>query len=196
MDGHFTESPDPKPFPRPEPAFSELTRMPSRCPYCQESVQPFAKMCPHCRKWLQGPWRWLGKLGAVAGALAFLFPLYFILRMPTRWQAEEFTKHQAQLEIFDTKMDPPGEEAGSTVNILGRIKNGSDVTWDNPYFEVHCFNRKGELIDTHSTYDSGLILVPNTVHAFRVSFTSRRPASEIASFRVFLRHARDAKRWG
>lgn len=69
------------------------------------------------------------------------------------------------------------------------------MKWDTPYFEVQCFDKDGTLIDSHAEYTSGLILTPGTEHAFRIWFSPARELTLYANYKVFLRDARDAKRW-
>ncbi len=131
-------------------------------------------------------WQFLLGWQSWLGYLVFLGLMYFFFLRPTFRGGEDFQSYRDLVKITQTKFS----FTNSTVNILGQIKNDSSVKWHYVYFEVHCLDEKGNLIDTHATYDSGLVLVPGTEHAFRLSFTAHRPTAEYAEVKVFIREAR------
>jgi hypothetical protein len=112
--------------------------------------------------------------------------MFVVMRSFNRSSAD-FALHKDQVRIIETSVthseDP---SSGRRIVIIGRIRNGSPVKWDNPYFEVQCYDRGGKLVDTHATYDSGLILTPGTEHAFRIWFQPSREPSVYADYKVFI----------
>lgn len=131
-------------------------------------------------------------------SLLFAVPMFlfmFVAMRPLSRSSASFAEHKDNVKILEAKMNFEEDRVGAYLTFLGKIQNDSPVKWDNPYFEVHCFNKDGEMIDTSSSYDSGLILIPKTEHAFKLSFSSRRLPSTYATFKIYLRDARDANRW-
>jgi hypothetical protein len=165
------------------------------CSFCCEPINIGAKKCPHCQSWVQGPSRWLtGWAGAIIYfALASGFMLYFL--SPLQRRSANFLDHREQVTIVAVKMQPDSDREGAHVTFLGQIRNDSPVKWEHPYFEVQCFDKAGTLVDTYATYDSQIVLVPNTEHAFKIGFNARGNPSTYATQKVFLRDARDANRW-
>jgi hypothetical protein len=166
------------------------------CPYCLKPVLNGARKCPHCQAWLsRSVWSVLSGFGALIYIPLVLFLSYYFFMRPLDRPREDFAAHLDEVRITETLVDIRPSSGSNYIYVLGRIRNDSPVKWENPYFEVHCFDADGKLIDTYSTYESGMILVPDTDHAFRLSFTPHQPIEKYKDYKVFLRDARDAKRW-
>jgi hypothetical protein len=156
-----------------------------------------ARKCPYCWSWISGGGYWRSVLG-LAMLLCFgigAFAFFNVFRSLHR-SSEDFEVYKEQIKIVGIQVSESNAPGNGYTSIVGRIRNDSPVTWDNPYFEVQCFDRDGKLVDTYSHYDAGMVLVPRTDQAFRLSFQPSQAPEKYADYKVFLRHARDAKRWG
>ena len=60
---------------------------------------------------------------------------------------------------------------------------------------VKVYDRDGQLVGTKTEKDHALVLLPNSEHAFQVSSSAELPSGSYATQKVFVRDARDARRW-
>jgi hypothetical protein len=127
-------------------------------------------------------------LGAMAMVAVFAYRFFFL-------RSADFSDYKDRVKVSEAWLHRDESERSGQVTILGHIRNDSPVKWEHPYFEVQCFNHAGKLVDTYATYDMGLVLLPETEHAFRLTFAPSSPPVHWADFKVYLRDARDARGW-
>ena len=168
-----------------------LTR---NCPHCCESIREGARKFAHCQSWLKGSMSWLST--SWFGNFFFLVliaPLMWFSFRPLFHSNAEFSDYRDQIVITESKLHfDESDRAGTQVTILGRIQNNSSVKWEKPSFEVQCFDKDGNLVDTCTAIEREMILAPHTEQAFRIGFTPRPVQANYASHKVFLRDVRDA----
>ena len=180
--------------PTPGPV-SEQT--PNLCPQCNQPMPAVASPNPQGLASVSKPrWSllflllgifWYGLMAAVA---IFFFHKIFLRPGPA-----DFTAYKDQVKVSEAWLHREQSDRDGHVTILGHIRNDSSVKWEQPYFEVQCFNHEGKLVDTYAAYDMGLVLLPDTQHAFRITFTPTSPPVHWTEFKVYLRDARDARGW-
>jgi hypothetical protein len=167
------------------------------CTRCREPIPLGATRCAKCQSWqslgafMRGnPQAWLGLL-----FIPFLLvPMYTLFSIRDR--GEDFAKHREQVEVLDSQIRIP--EDGTSfhdVVTVGRLRNNSPVKWTDVVIEVQYFDRDGKLVGTKTERDLNLVLLPGTEHAFQVSSRAEGPTSTYASQKIFVRDARDARRW-
>ena len=106
------------------------------CPFCREPVKVGAKKCPHCHQW-QGRW-----------AFAYHPPVMLALLMIPLWALfaitgqqvdtrESFANYRDQIAVVESAMhyQPTDENCGPTISVIGKVKNDSDVGWQDIYLE-------------------------------------------------------------
>lgn len=166
------------------------------CPICAKPMQSSIALCPACA--VPSKPNRLSKYGAVIGGLALAvvaaatFIVGFQYLVPRK--SADFADHAGEVRIIGFKHSI-GFGNSWNVAIVGTIRNDSAVKWRELCLEVQCFDRNGSLVDTYSDEPHGLVLIPNTEQAFRISFGANRDPNDYAEYKVFLRDARDASRW-
>lgn len=169
------------------------------CTRCCEPIPLGATRCAKCQSWqslrayLRGnPQSWLGLVFVPLGMLPMIYVLYAI-RFD---RGEDFGKHREQVEVLDSQIRIPDDGTSfRDVVTVGRLRNNSQVKWTDVVIEVQYFDRDGKLVGTKAERDHNLVLLPGTEHAFQVSSRAEGPVSTYASQKIFVRDARDARRW-
>jgi len=135
---------------------------------------------------MQGLW-WHGIFSLIpALAVGLLFILFFsqVFRRSSN--------HAEQVEIGDSKMVYGKYDGNLTVSVIGMLKNTTDLPLEDLQLEAQFFDKAGDLLDvgTHNGY--GETIPPSGEAAFKIQVYATHPVEEYASFRVFLRSAKDA----
>jgi len=169
-------------------------RRTKRCTRCREPIAFGATRCPMCQSWqslgahLRGnprAWSWL-----LIVPLALL-PMYWMRAD----RGEEFATYRDQVRVLDSHLRVTADGILPQVVTVGRLRNDSPVQWTDVTIEVQYFDRDGRLVAAKTENDHALVLLPNTEHAFQVSSAAELPPASYASHQVFVRAARDARRW-
>jgi hypothetical protein len=63
------------------------------------------------------------------------------------------------------------------------------------YVEVQYFNKEGKMIDTCTREDYSEIILAGATQAFKVRGLADKPASQYSTQNVFIRSAKDARKW-
>jgi hypothetical protein len=166
------------------------------CPVCAETVKAVAKKCPFCRADLRSsviridpaPWfSWVFMLLFFCGALI----VFYRVAYPGR----DFSLCRNQIVVSSSSMQFSAGERGRYVTTVGTINNESDYGWKEVQLEVRYFNRNAKLIDVGVQIFPDIIIQPHSESAFRVRTLADQPESAYASHKVFVRTAKDIRRW-
>jgi hypothetical protein len=161
------------------------------CRMCAMEIPAKAKTCPYCRcfeKWymvfasnitaIVVP---LVGIGVLLGMAVFLNTIFD--------RGQSFAEYRDQIKILDTEM-VFGE---STVAVVGRVKNDSDVEWEDVQFEVEFHDAAGKLVDAGQKRDFSYVAEARRTHPFCVSFKREFPTGSYVSCQVRIVRAKDAK---
>jgi RNA polymerase subunit RPABC4/transcription elongation factor Spt4 len=166
------------------------------CALCAEPIRVAAKICPYCRS-VQPRWKrqrqveqWTGFAFFFLMGLVLLSFLYVII-MPGR----NFELFQNQFTVIDPEMSFDVTTNGNYISTIGQIRNGSPYAWKDVYVEVQYFNKEGKMIDTCTREDYGEIIFAGDTQAFKVRGPADKPESEYSTQKVFIRSAKDSRKW-
>jgi hypothetical protein len=108
---------------------------------------------------------------------------------------ESFGAYGDQLSVVESSVHyaANADKYGSTVSVIGKIKNDSDVAWKDLYIEAQYFDANGVMVDTQGSEQYGLVVPAHGEVAFRVRGSADRAENEYASHKVYVRSARDAR---
>ena len=125
--------------------------------------------------------------------LFFCGCLIFFYRVA--YPGKDFASCRDQVVIISSSMQFGAGERGRYVTTLGTVKNNSDYGWKETQLEVRYFNQDGKLIDVGVQFFPDVIIQPHSESAFRVRMLADQPDSAYASHKVFVRTAKDIRRW-
>ena len=166
------------------------------CRFCRDAIDARAERCPHCRM-PQTKWAFSFHPASVLVLEVLLFAtlaaLMFGVTRPFR-KGADFTRYRDLLTVFDTHMIQGETAGGPTLGVAGWLRNGSSVTWEDVALEVQFFDRDGTLVDVATTGTGGNWVEPNGERAFRAECEQYLPVERYASFKVFVRSAKEARR--
>jgi hypothetical protein len=168
------------------------------CSKCCEPIPMGATRCSKCQSWQSTRAYLTGNPQALIGLLTMPFFLIFMGWMYSTilGRGEDFAKYRDQVEVVDHQFRVPTTDSRDYVNTVGRIMNNSPIKWTDVCIEVQYFDRDGKLLATKSDKNHSAVLLPKTEHAFQVNGTYGDPSGKLyASEKVFIRDARDARRW-
>jgi hypothetical protein len=79
------------------------------------------------------------------------------------------------------------------ISTIGMIRNIGDIPWENLRLEVRYFDAAGNLIDTESAEEYGLVVPARGESAFRLRAAADKPREAYSSQRIFVKGGRDAR---
>jgi len=106
-----------------------------------------------------------------------------------------FELFQNQFTVIDPEMSFDVTTNGNYISTIGQIRNGSPYAWKDVYVEVQYFNKEGKMIDTCTREDYGEIIFAGDTQAFKVRGPADKPESEYSTQKVFIRSAKDSRKW-
>jgi len=120
-----------------------------------------------------------------------LLSFLYVIIMPGR----NFELFQNQFTVIDPEMSFDVTTNGNYISTIGQIRNGSPYAWKDVYVEVQYFNKEGKMIDTCTREDYGEIIFAGDTQAFKVRGPADKPESEYSTQKVFIRSAKDSRKW-
>ena len=166
------------------------------CAWCAEPIRVAAKACPYCRR-LQPKWKWISEFLVVLPLVGFAL-LCFVgalwlkqLFSPGR----DFEPFRDQIVVEGSNMHFGQATNGNFVSAIGMIRNNSPYAWKEIQLEVQYYDKDGRMIDTRSESRFGDVLPPGATQAFRLRTQADKPQSAYADHKVFLRSAKDSRKW-
>lgn len=162
-----------------------------KCRMCKNDIDKDAKKCPYCRSvqsWLYHPFI------IVAAILVPYLIMILVLGMMLHDivdEGEPFENYRDALVISESELAFGDKNGESTVVIVGKIQNKSNVNWEYLRLQVNCYNRQGELFDTHQDSCYSLLVPAGTTIPFKVSFVREFSESDYSEHEVVTIHAKD-----
>lgn len=171
-----------------------------QCHACGEEIKPIAKRCPHCQTW-QSKWRiepsdpkwsilWLVIVIAICGIYYFRLVLF-----EEKFEDRKFQDYASSIVVAESKLHYDSSESGSFIAVLGKIKNESDISWENIYFEVQFYDSENNLIDTISDNDFSLVVLPDSESTFKVRDRTNKSREEYDSYKIIIKKASKVDKW-
>ncbi len=165
-----------------------------QCHACGEEIKSIAKRCSHCQTW-QSKWRiepsdpryaiiWVVIMLVIFGGMYFKMGF---------WGKKDFQDYASKLFITDSSINYGSDNCGSFVSVIGKIKNNTDVAWEDVYFEVQFFNSDNKLIDTISDNDYSLVMIPKSESTFKVRGKADHNKEAYKNFKIIVKKARESK---
>lgn len=108
-------------------------------------------------------------------------------------RAEPFAKHASELRIVESRMHYNVEGKCSNISTIGKIRNIGGIPWKDLKLEVRYFDAAGNLIDTESSEEFGLVVPAHGESAFRIRAAADKPREVYSSEQVFIKGGRDAR---
>jgi hypothetical protein len=166
------------------------------CPFCAESINPTARVCPRCRQWLT--WRSFRHPKVAATLVAVAWTLYIgflgvvILRVASRFfdSPPYYTDTPGALQVLEPRMNWVQTKEGLRIFVAGILTNTSPTHWTGVQLECRFFNAAGTMVDAANP----LANLPVRSHddtAFRVSIWPAASTNEYGSFQVRVSTARN-----
>jgi hypothetical protein len=163
------------------------------CQTCREPINADARVCPHCRRW-QATYAVAiyGFLGVYV-ACAVGLQLWAASSHSSILGSEPFAKDASELSIVESSMHYGAEGKCNNISTIGTIRNIGDIPWENLKLEVRYSDAAGNLIDTESSEEYGLVVPAHGESAFRLRAAADKPREVYSSHKVFIKGGRDAR---
>ena len=167
------------------------------CPFCVESIEVKAKLCPHCHQWLtlksfRHPLVML-LVHVVPMTVVWIVFAALIFSSMDRLQNPKpyYSEFPGSLKIIESRMNWAQTEKGLCIYITGVLTNTSPVTWRGSEFDCRFFDSRGVMLDADNGH--GYVTIqPHDDAAFRISVIPIAPTNNYASFQVSVGNAINA----
>jgi hypothetical protein len=163
------------------------------CPHCAETIKAAAKVCPHCHK-IQKRWLFITgyDLLVLAMGLLFIGTVFWFIKMSSNGRS--FSSSREKIEVLNSQLAIDDSHDHTNVIVSGVLTNSSDYEWEMRSFEVRYLNSSGKIVDVDLASDWFTVL-PHSDHSFHLTLWSRKSIPEHASYKVFVRSAKDSNAW-
>jgi len=170
------------------------------CPFCVESIEAKAKVCPRCHQWLtlksfRHP---LVMMLAHVVPMTAVWIVFAALMFSSidRLQNPKpyYSEFPNSLKVLESQMNWAQTKDGLRIYITGVLTNASPVGWKDTELDCRFFDSHGAMIDASVGRNYGTVLSCDD-EAFRVAITPIAPTNDYASFRIFVGNARNTKGW-
>jgi hypothetical protein len=168
------------------------------CPFCIETIEVKAKLCPYCHQWLT----WKSFRHPLVMLLIHVVPVTAVwitfgaiaLSSIDRLQNPKpyYSEFPNSLKVLESQMNWAQTSDGLRIYITGVLTNASPVAWKDTEFDCRFFNAHGAMLDASVGHSYGTVL-PCDDRAFRVAIIPIAPTNDYASFKIFVRNAINTK---
>lgn len=130
----------------------------------------------------------LQQLIKIVFSLIFIIPS-FALATP---QEVDFNE---SLSITSSKLHHSKVKDHNYISCIGKLKNKSNITWEEPVIEVQFFNSNNELVDTFTEYIYGMAVPANDEIAFRIKEGADKNIEEYKTHKVRVTSAQQVVKY-
>jgi len=107
----------------------------------------------------------------------------------------DFEPFREQIVVENSTMHFGQVTNGNFISAIGVLRNSSPYSWKEIQLEAQYYDNAGRLIDTRSESRFGDTLPSGGTNAFRIRGPADKPESAYVSHKVFVRSAKDARKW-
>lgn len=108
---------------------------------------------------------------------------------------KDFAEVRDQVSVISSGRQFSSGEKGRFVTTVGVVSNATAYGWKEAQMEVRYFDQQGRLIDVGVQRLSDVTIQPHSESAFRIRSLADQEENAYASQKVFVRSARDIRRW-
>ncbi len=126
----------------------------------------------------------------VAGVIIAILVVLFLFNKILK-PGEDFIIYKNQILITHSELEFGKNDCGTTLVVLGKIKNNSELSWENPQFEVKFFDNKNKLFDTGQDELYSFIIPPESEIPFKVTISKDFPEERYISHEIKLLTAKE-----
>lgn len=158
----------------------ELMRDSSRvdrceCLHCRESIRAGATRCPHCMAWQsrwagdsQNPRLELALLTSGVAVVALIVGGMYASEGKSRKPDERASFDASCLNVTGVRPVLVGASDRRMLAVVGTLKNRSTTAWRDPYLQVECVDRKGNVVETFSSRALNFVVPAKGIGTFKV----------------------------
>jgi hypothetical protein len=168
------------------------------CPFCAESIQPAAKVCPRCRQWLTV----CSLRHPLVSALLAGIPMIAIMvvlgvagldRLDRIINPRpSYTAFPHALRVLESRMNWAQTKDGLRIYLTGILTNPSPVAWRDVEFESRFYDSTGVMVDAAHSHGY-LTIEPGDDTAFRAVVIPGCATNDYNSYKLSVSTARNAR---
>jgi hypothetical protein len=170
------------------------------CPFCAESINPVAKLCPRCRQWLtmsslRNPVVFIWLHGGLLAAIWIVMGIG-ILSPVNRLENPKpcYTAFPQALRVVESRMNWAQTKDGLRIYLTGILTDQSPVAWRGIELDCRFFDAKGVMVDAANPHAS-LTIQPNDDAAFRAVVAPGVETNGYNSYNLSVTTARNVRAW-
>jgi len=177
----------------------EINEQTKICPLCAETIKAAAKVCPHCRFWLN---KWSVRSPHTMQGISVLFLVLMIVFfgcfLGRLFNAgSDFVQYQNQIAVVNSGTSFRVSNSNLMVSVIGVLTNQSTVGWKDIGIEAQFFGTDGKMIDVIQAEGDyrELTVLPHSEASFKIEGRAIKPEQEYKSTQVFVRTGKDVRSW-
>jgi len=175
------------------------TKKTKLCRTCYEEIDERARRCPHCLAWqttraflFGSQFLWLPVLVLAAWFMPVLMARALVGPF---FRSGTYVVYDGQIEVTESRMLFGDTKDGPVVFVVGRLKNNSDIGWDDIELQAQFFDESHALVNVEAESHYGRHIMPRGESAFKVRGPADLPRERYARYAVMVTGAVDARRW-
>ena len=166
------------------------------CKMCCMEIPQQARKCPHCHHF-QNRLTMVMFHPTFAVCFACVPLVAMLIVFATIFDTgENYETYKDQIVISDSQIALGDTKSGTTVAVIGTIKNTSRVSWKEIQFHVDFLDAAGKRVDVGEREDYSFRLPAGETSSFKVSFRREFPETNYVKHVVRIVGANDVRaRW-
>ena len=161
------------------------------CRTCYSVIESRARACPECG-YLQCDWPTVVRQPAAYGFLLLVVGCGLLGEFQPQLDTEG-VPYDEQIEVLESELRFGELEGMSTVAVVGRMRNKSDVDWKAITFRVSFFDDEQTAVDAQYETDDWFVLASKDSSAFKLSFPRELSKERYVSHNVRITRAKSER---
>jgi len=112
------------------------------------------------------------------------------------YKGADFADYRDQITVLESEISFNDREKGRAILVIGRLRNESNLSWEDLHLQATFFDTEGNLIDVEQNFLYSYTLPANDECLFKVSMLQEWPDERYASHEIKVVSAKESDSHG